>query len=86
MNDFSTHQQRTIKFIERAEREEKTFYGLHNMESFKKVKKLFKYIVAEPINEMTIRVVKYGDDEELALSFIRDNPKYLLIKEGDFII
>lgn len=78
--------QRGIDDILRMEKEEATLYGLHNMESFNKIKNKFKFFLVKPIGETTIQVKKYTNDEEVILDWARRNSDFVLIKEGEFII
>jgi len=77
---------RSIRKVLRIEKEESTLYGLHNMDSFNKIKNKYKYFLVKPINERTIQVKKYSDDEDIILSFARDNPDFILMIEGEMII
>jgi len=78
--------QRSIEDITRLEKEQATFYGLHNRKSFKEVTKKFKYIIVKPITKETLRVVAYGDDEEKSFAKVRQNPDCALVIDGEFII
>ncbi len=77
---------RDIRKVLRIEKEEHTLYGLHNMDSFHKIRDSFKYFLIKPITESTIQVKKYSDDEETIMEYLRDNPEWVLMMNGEIII
>ena len=78
--------QRDIRKVLRIEKESATFYGLHNRCSFAKVSKKFKYVIVQPINQESLRVVGYGNDEEKSYEKLRQSPNYSLVVDGEFLI
>jgi len=83
MRDKAHSSLEDVDAVIRREKEASTYYGLCNMDKWNKIKNEYKYFIIIPISKLTVRVVKYTNDEKKAEYITGLDPRYVLIGDWD---